>query len=246
MDVTFQHGEFDFRLEGAFGFSEEKLVAATKTVAAAFLDYGGLAKSRVRQFRIQKWDHGHALADANLWDGWQIICFNPSDEFQAVYQLGHEFGHVAMGHYKRFGQPKNHQWIDEIICGACSLHATDHAAENWEADDATKERFRNQVALLKSSEFPAAAVRDKPIPVDEFEELVVSSGFHEKMRPYAGRLFELVGGPQIVADLPGLAEVPPGLTCGDYLQTWKAHCNNVGRTACAFEQMITPAQDVTG
>lgn len=240
MDFKFQHQGYAFWLQGSFGISPETLEAVTKLVADAFIAYGGLKRCRTRQLMIKKWDRCYGLADTSLWEGWQVIWCNPADAFQVVYQLGHELGHVAMGHYKRFKQADNHQWIDEIACGACSLHATEFAAHNWEGRDPTREDFGRRFELLKLHEFPSKAAHDTPVPVDEFETLVDSSGFAKEMWPYTGRLFDLVTGPEVIADLPGLAEVPPGLTCGGYLQTWKDHCSDGGKTPCAFEEMIAP------
>jgi hypothetical protein len=237
MDLNFEHRGYAFTLVGAFEMPSATLKTATKIAADAFITYEGLAKSRSRQILIKKWDRQCGLADVGLWEGWQVIWCDPADVFQIVYQLGHEFGHVAMGHYKRFDRPDNHQWIDEIVCGACSLHATEYAGNNWNANNLTKEDFRRQFEFLKINDFPSAAVRDKPIPVGEFETLVKSSGFAKEMWPYTGRLFEMVTGPQIIADLPGLAEVPPGLTWEGYLQKWK-DCTDGGKTPTAFEEMI--------
>jgi hypothetical protein len=238
MDSTFPHRALTFRLAGQFTLPEDELIAVTKIVTDAFIDCGALAKLRVPRLLIARWCNNYAQADQDLVGGWQRIWCNPNGVYQILYQLSHELGHVAAGHHKRFSKGDKNQWVEEIVCGVCSMHAAQYAADNWKLAYPTKEHFSGYLDDLKVKEFPDHIVRFKPIPVAEFEAAVRKEGFSENMRPYAGRLYSMVGGRTVMADLPGLAEVPPGLHSDEYLRTWKSHCNGGGQTPLGFERMI--------
>jgi hypothetical protein len=115
--------QFEFRnFEPAF---VDAIRTAAASVAKLIFADGIFPPTKSDPVYVDRIDKGYARLVAGLEDQViQILCPHHLT-WEFIYQYSHELGHLATRADDRFFNPGYYSWIEESLCGACSVFVTE-------------------------------------------------------------------------------------------------------------------------
>lgn len=196
--------------------------AARVCIASLF---GGAPNMKVKSSVVyvlrNPFDHPRYLTDVPF----EMITVNAGENkpFQFLYQLSHEMGHLSSQSSLRWKKVGSHQWIEEALCGAFSIHCLRAAAASqdmiW---------FRTGAREYLTTYIDKAYSSTQQLTPDWFVEhqptLVKLNSLDDLIKPVSRIIADEFPDGAFVADNIALGDVALNPNLRDYLDDWSSRC----------------------
>lgn len=156
--------------------------------------------------------------------------------FQFAYQLAHELGHLASSAYLRVWKEGRHTWIEEIMCGACSVYVIRCMSQK---DGPLKVGALNYLDTYIDHAYSPAGV-DAVWYKQNDTELRSAAVLTDKIQKLSGLVANEFPNGEFIFDNRLLLDTPLNSDLPTYLDDWASRCRRENNVPRLLKNLILP------
>jgi hypothetical protein len=220
------------------GFTDrEKPLAYKATVVTARLlfpndDFPPLRTNVIRIMRILTEPCPRYVAQVPL----ELILVNCAEDrpWQYTYQVAHEFGHLATRSDMRHPRQDGNMWIEEAICGACSVYAIRAMSETeGPLKSGAQDYLQHHLSDYRSDEV------DGDWFARHLPEFRTATNLTAPLMKLSGYIAARLPLSQVIADNRAIMDNPLNEDHSSYLSDWKKRCKGPLTVPTLLENLET-------